>query len=193
MRMSTGMQVGLPEQLFSDVSNYRYKVFVEQLGWDLPAQNGLELDQFDCVDRTYYVIAQHDNGEVAGCARLLPTTGPYLLGEIFPELLNGLMPPSSDDVWELSRFAAVDLSNQGVRGSQSSSPVAVELLKAAMACAKAQGAKRLITVSPVGVERLLQRAGFRCRRAGPPMIVGGHALTACWIDLDNDADVDTHN
>jgi acyl homoserine lactone synthase len=192
MRMSTGMQVGLPEQLFSDVSSYRYKVFVEQLGWELNTQNGLELDQFDCED-TYYVIAQHDTGEIAGCARLLPTTVPYLLGEIFPQLLNGLLPPQSSEVWELSRFASVDLSGQGVRGGQFSSPVAVELLKAAMACAKAQGAKRLITVSPVGVERLLQRAGFRCRRAGPPMIVGGHALTACWIDLDNDDDVDNEN
>lgn len=192
MRMSTGMQVGLPEQLLSDVSSYRYKVFVEQLGWELHTQNGLELDQFDC-EYTYYVIAQHDNGEIAGCARLLPTTVPYLLGEIFPQLLNGLLPPSSSEVWELSRFASVDLSGQGVRGGQFSSPVAVELLKAAMACAKAQGAKRLITVSPVGVERLMQRAGFRCRRAGPPMIVGGHALTACWIDLDNDDDVENQN
>jgi acyl homoserine lactone synthase len=171
-------------ELFSKISHYRYKVFVEKLNWKLDTQNSMELDQFDRPD-TVYVVMQDEDGDVAGCARLLPTDQPYLLGEVFPQLLNGLTPPCTPDVWELSRFAAVDFQSKSTGSvAQFSSPVAIELLRKSIACAREKGAKRLITVSPIGIERLLRRAGFHAHRAGPPMIIDGHALFACWIELD---------
>ena len=182
MYVLSGAPEGLPKGLHSKVATYRHKVFVEQLGWELNTQNGEELDQFDRQD-TVYVVAQDDSGQVFGCARLLPTTRPYLLGEVFPQLLNGLPPPNSPDIWELSRFAAVDLNCQSSTQGQFSSPVAIELLREAIACAATHGAKRLITVSPIGIERLLRRAGFHAHRAGPPMIIDGHPIFACWIEL----------
>jgi N-acyl-L-homoserine lactone synthetase len=68
---------------------------------------------------------------------------------------------------------------------QMSSPIAVALLRGAIQVAARLGAKRLITVSPIGVERLLRAAGFRAHRAGPPMVVGGHPLFACWIEIES--------
>ncbi|MBL8509853.1 MAG: GNAT family N-acetyltransferase, partial [Chitinimonas sp.] len=91
------------------LARYRHRVFVEKLGWQLKCQDGLEFDQFDRPD-TLYVVAQDQDDQVVGGARLLPTTRPYLLGEIFPQLLNGQPVPNSSDIWELSRFAAVDFS-----------------------------------------------------------------------------------
>jgi N-acyl-L-homoserine lactone synthetase len=182
MYVLSGASEELPKGLHSKVSTYRHKVFVEQLGWELNTQNGAELDQFDRPD-TVYVVAQDDEGQVFGCARLLPTTRPYLLGEVFPQLLNGLPPPNSPDVWELSRFAAMDLNNHTSKQGQFSSPVAIKLLQESIARAASHGAKRLITVSPIGIERLLRRAGFHSHRAGPPMIVDGHPIFACWIEL----------
>lgn len=174
---------GLPDGLYSKVAHYRYKVFVERLGWPLRTQNGAELDQFDRPD-TVYVVAQDDNDCVIGCARLLPTTRPYLLGEVFPQLLNGLAPPCSPDVWELSRFAAVDFNSRATSAlRQFSSPIAIKLLQESIACAAAHGAKQLITVSPIGVERLLQNMGVNAHRAGPPMIIDGHPIFACLIEI----------
>lgn len=143
----------------------------------------MESDQFDRQD-TVYVVAQDDQGHVSGCARLLPTTRPYLLGDVFPQLLNGLTPPCSPDVWELSRFAAVDLGDRSKIAGQFSSSVARKLLEESIACAVSHGAKRLITVSPIGVERLLSQSEFHAHRAGPPMIIDGHPIFACWIHLD---------
>lgn len=183
MHVMSGASEGLPKGLHSKVANYRHKVFVEQLGWELQTQDGEELDQFDRPD-TVYVVAQDGEGHVSGCARLLPTTRPYLLGEVFPQLFNGLLPPSSPDVWELSRFAAVDLNSPASTQGQFSSPIAIKLLQESIACAAAHGAKRLITVSPIGVERLLRRAGFHAHRAGPPMVIDGHPIFACWIEVD---------
>ncbi len=42
----------------------------------------------------------------------------------------------------------------------------------------------LITVSPIGVERLLRRAGFWSHRGGPSTVIGGHPIVACWIDVE---------
>ncbi len=185
MHISSGAPERLPDGLHAALGRYRHTVFIERLGWRLDTPAGVERDQFDRPD-TVYVVAQDDGGRITGCARLLPTTRPYLLGEVFPQLLNGLPPPASPDVWELSRFAAVDLNGGAAPvGSQFSASIAAALLRESVACAAAHGAKRLISVSPVGVERLIQRAGFRAHRAGPPMIVDGHPIFACLIEVEN--------
>ena len=186
MNVTSGKTERLPNGLFPKISNYRRKVFVEKLGWDLQVKSGGEQDQFDRSD-TVYVVAQDTHGHIVGCARLLPTNRPYLMGEVFPQLLNGLPPPCSPDIWELSRFAAVDLNNPSAERGQLSSPIAVELLQESIECAAAHGAKRLITVSPIGIERLLRKAGFHAHRAGPPMIIGGHPIFACWIEIEDAA------
>lgn len=183
MQVVIGAPESLPGGVFQKLSRYRHKVFVEKLGWELQTPKGMELDQFDRHD-TVYVVAQDERGSVNGCARLLPTTRPYLLAEVFPQLLQGMPPPCSQEVWELSRFAAVDFDAPMASSlSQFSSPVAVGLLQAALSCAAAQGAKRLITVSPLGIERLLRKAGFHAHRVAPPVIVDGHPLFACWIEV----------
>ena len=165
------------------VAEYRHRIFIEKLGWPLPVQNGMERDQFDRPD-TIYVVARDYSGEICGCARLLPTTQPYLLGEVFPNLLCGQPVPSARNTWELSRFAAA------APGAHCASAVEAAintrgLLAAAVSSAAAQGADRLITVSPLGVERLLHRMGVHAHRAGPPVYVDGKPIFACWIEIDD--------
>lgn len=181
MQIISGAAESLPSNLYVRVAGYRHQVFVERLGWPLYTENGLESDQFDRPD-TVYVVAQDTDGHITGCARLLPTTGPYLLSEVFPQLLNGLPPPCSPDVWELSRFAAIDLNSQNAPNGQICASIAHEILAQSITCAVARGAKRLIAVTTIGVERLLIRSKFKSHRAGPPMIIDGQLTNACWIE-----------
>lgn len=169
-----------------DMGSYRYRVFFQKLGWQLHCEAGLEYDEFDRDDTVYLVAMDEDDGAVIGTARLLPTVRPYLLEKVFPQLLGEQPIPRSPYVWELSRFAAVDFKSAASAGPRqfSSSPVAVGLLREALKCAAALGAQRLISVSPLGVERLLQRSGFRAWRAAPPVLVDGSPLFACWIECD---------
>lgn len=184
MEILAGRPGQLTPRLLDDVARYRHRVFVETLGWDLVTEHGLERDQFD-RDDTLYLAARDEAENVIGTARLLPTTGPYLLGDVFPQLMGGMPVPCDPRVWELSRFAAVDFTSpQGNAMNQFSSPVAVGLLDNALAVARANGAERLITVSPLGIERLLRREGFRAHRAAPPLIIDGHPIFACWIEVD---------
>lgn len=181
MRFTVGNPSVLRSELMRDIGRYRHKVFVEKLGWQLQCEGTLEYDQFD-RDDTVYVVAHNEHKEVIGTARLLPTTRPYLLGEVFPQLLHGAPPPCSPDVWELSRFAAVDFATgNGSALEQFSSPIMRKLLLTSMSSAAARGAKRFITVSPLGVERLLRRLGFQAHRLAPPVIVDEHPIFACSI------------
>ena len=183
MEIIGGTPNSLCAETLEHIARYRHRVFIDMLGWELPGQAGLEIDQFDRPD-TIYLVARGEDGRMVGTARLLATHRPYLLGEVFPQLMGGTELPRRADVWEVSRFAAVDFDKAG--GSpmaQFSSPVTLGLMRAVLQCAAKHGVHRLITVSPLGVERLLRRAGFAAHRAAPPLRVNGHWLFACWIEV----------
>ena len=168
---------------FKQLAHYRHKVFIDTLGWQLSTQDNIEIDQFDRAD-TEYVTVKNAAGHICGCARLLPTTRPYLLSEIFPQLLNGQPAPNSPDVWELSRFASIDFTSSTQSAhSNMSAPATIDLLQAAISHAATQGAKRLIAVTVVGAERLLRKTGYKVHRAGPPMKVDGFWVVACWVKI----------
>lgn len=186
MDISTGNSRELSTNVMTELARYRHKVFVEKLGWELKCSDGQELDQFD-GPQARYVIGRSSANDIIASARLLPTTQPYLLSEVFPYVLNGAAVPNAPDIWELSRFASVDFSASTVPtvSSRREQSIAIELLRASMAYSASLGARRLITVSPIGIERLLQRAGIVMRRAGPPTLINGHPIFACWIDCQN--------
>jgi len=151
----------LPPPLNRALGRYRHRVFIETLGWQMDTPPGIERDRFDRPE-TVHLIARDDQHAIVGYARLLPTTGPYLLGEMFPQLLNG--------------------ARAGV-STQRPSALAVDILQLAAGYVERRGGKRLITVSPLAMERLLRRTGFHVHRAAPPVMVEGHPTFACWIEL----------
>jgi len=179
----TGTSSDLHSHVETDLAAYRYKVFVEQLGWDLPvAQAGLERDQFDRPD-TLYVVAKDNEDRICGCARLLPTERAYLLGSVFPGLLDGQPAPCSADVWELSRYTTQVVHNETSTRAEAKERFRL-LLKAVVEIALAQGAQRLITFSFAGVERLARGFGIHVHRAGAPQMIDGKPVLAFWIELD---------
>lgn len=183
MRVVSGAQAQLPDGLYPRLASYRYQVFVQRLGWQLPVVDAREADQFDRPD-SLYVVAEGDDGAVCGCARLLPTDGPYLLADVFPQLLNGQAAPRDRGTWELSRFAAVNFDRPNTTPlAQFQLSEAAALMRAAMDCAARHGATRLVTVTVLAMERLIRRLGIRSHRMGPPCLVDGQPVYAAWIEL----------
>jgi len=170
--------------LLFDMARYRHHVFVEKLGWQLHTRARFELDEFDRKD-TIYLIARNPKGEIVGTSRLLPTHRPYLLATVFPQLLGDVPAPCSPQIWELSRFAAVDGAHLGGSEVPCESPLALEMLGVAMQVVAREGGQRLISASPMGIERILRRAGLYVHRIAPPMLVEGQYLFACFIDVDS--------
>jgi len=178
-----GTGATLAPSLLDELAVYRHRIFIETLKWDLPTENGREQDQFD-GPQTGYVIARDETGAICGCARLLPTTGPYLLADVFPQLLHGAPVPRHERIWELSRFASMNCGAPHQLSRQMELKVAEHVFATALHFAARHGVERFVTVSPLGVERLLRRADLHIHRAGPPVMVGGHPLFACWIEVD---------
>lgn len=180
-------QVGTSSQLDNaaetELAAYRHKVFVENLGWQLPsAEAGLERDQFDGPD-TLYVIAKDAVGEICGCARLLSTKHAYLLGSVFPGLMDGQPLPNSSEIWELSRYTTQILNGKATSQAELRERFAA-LFKAVVEAALDRGAKRLITFSYVGIERYVRSFGIHAHRAGAPQLIDGKPVLAFWIELD---------
>lgn len=181
---STGTRQQLPPQLFEQMGHYRREVFINQLGWELNTVNGMELDEFDGPDAVY-VCSHDEDGQVSGVARLLPTTVPYLIEKVFPQLWGGKQLPREPEIWELSRFAAASPYPSGSIEYQASAQHASELLRNVMRVGSMLGAQALVTVSPVGMERLLRKNGFQAVRAGLPLPLEKGYLFSLEILINN--------
>ena len=123
----------------------RTRMFRDRMGWDVPVLSGMEIDGYDALDPHYLIIGDGDNG-VAGCWRLLPTLGPNMLKDTFPQLLHGQMPPEAGDVWELSRFAIEADGPQGFGASE----MTVSAMREMVVFADRMGIRHYVTVPTQG-------------------------------------------
>jgi N-acyl-L-homoserine lactone synthetase len=189
-----GSQNQLAPQMLESMHEFRREIFVGRLGWALPQIGGTERDQYDTADAVY-LIACDEAERITACARLLPTTGSYMLPELFSELLGGAPAPRHASIWELSRFAADVRSGTGGR-VLSFSETTLELLAHVFSIARQYDVERLVVVTSISIERLLLRAGFEVHRLSVPARVGDALSVALFIEvpkaLQRDADAELH-
>jgi acyl homoserine lactone synthase len=167
----------------------RYDTFKVRLGWDVQTtEDGLEIDQFD-GEHSNYILARSPGDDIDACWRLLPTLGPNMLRDVFPQLLAGQPAPAAADVWELSRFAlATDrlaAAEQAGNYQLSFGPLSVKLMAEAARFAKAHGIVRYVTVTTAAIERMLKKQGLHIHRLGPPVKIGNVLTLACFIEVDD--------
>ncbi|SUY92935.1 Acyl-homoserine-lactone synthase [Buttiauxella agrestis] len=149
--------------LLLSVFQLRHRVFKERLQWDVSSINGHEIDKFDIHD-TKYIITTDTESNVKGCVRILPTTSPYMLSEIFPFLWQSESPiPCSASIYELSRFAFE--KEQSVKGYGFSSSV-IKLLRNLILYAKDKKIEQFIFVTTTIIERMLKIQGISIERIG---------------------------
>ncbi|MBU9597934.1 acyl-homoserine-lactone synthase [Burkholderia multivorans] len=177
-----GRLVDLPSDIRARLGGFRHKVFVQRLHWDIPGVSHdatSEWDEFDGGE-TVHLVALSTENEVCGCARLMPTTGPYLLRDVFPELAGqGDSPQSSPSIWEMSRFASSGLSD-----FRTGSTAGMSLFPYAIALARSFGATRVIGVVSRSVARLYRRFGLDLHDLGNGAAPGRTSIVACSIELD---------
>ena len=89
--------------VLNDMYKLRARVFKDRMGWDVTVRNGREIDLFDDLDPAY-LVALDDDYQVVGCNRMLQTTGPHMLADVFQDILCGEPPLRSATVWENTRF-----------------------------------------------------------------------------------------
>ncbi|EEX10418.1 autoinducer synthesis protein [Ruegeria lacuscaerulensis ITI-1157] len=153
---------GLNQHEFKDILDEMFKlrarVFGDRLGWEVNIQDGRERDHFDDLHPAH-VVSLNDEGEVVGCMRLLQTTGPHMLADVFNSILDGEPPIRSAQVWEATRFC-VDTKKLGRgRGKNSVSYVTSEVMIGSFEYAMDAGVRDAVAVIDPVMNRVLQRSG----------------------------------
>lgn len=171
----------LDEATMKQMYRLRHTVFHDRLGWEVASDDGLEQDEFDKADPVYVVVYGEGN-QVIGCWRLLPTSGPYMLKDVFPQLLAGQPAPQEADVWELSRFALAEGNSECNSFGLSSIPV--RMVQMAVRFAQENGIRRYVSVTSVAIERMFRRLGVHVERLGPPIKIGRVLTVACALEID---------
>lgn len=145
----------------------RNEIFVKRLGWDVPSHGGLESDQYDTL-ATAYAVTALDNGRVCAISRLIPTTEPYMIRDLWPTWSPERL-PESPTVWEASRFGCCASLSQHDRR------LAIgQLFRSIYTFCQNHGIERLMMVMPVFIfERSIKRLGYDVTYLGDIRIIDG--------------------
>ncbi|PJA43120.1 MAG: acyl-homoserine-lactone synthase [Lysobacterales bacterium CG_4_9_14_3_um_filter_62_6] len=164
----------------------RHAMFSDRLQWKVESQNGREKDWFDRLEPTYVVARSTVNSTTAsGSWRLLPTTGPYMLKDVFPELLHGQAAPQDPRIWEASRFAVARDDDAAAFGLNET-PIA--MIREMLRFVRRNGVDEIVTVTSVGVERLIRNLGLKTQRFGPALQIGNVRTVALRVPMDDAAE-----
>ncbi|MGY2051148.1 acyl-homoserine-lactone synthase [Methylobacterium sp. JK268] len=158
------------KKLIDDMFVLRARVFHERLKWDVKVENGRERDIFDDCDPLYIMSVNPWTGALEGSVRLLPTTGPNMLRDVFPVLLPDGLIVESPNIWESSRFCMdPDLATDaGARIHR----VTTELLCGLVEVGQRAGLSHIVSVYDARMARIFRAASCPAETLGPPVRIG---------------------
>ena len=141
----------------SDMFRLRARVFRDELGWDVEVHDGNEFDKYDTEEKVY-LLSLNEQGVLDGALRLMPTSGPTLLTEVFSELVPSDMGLRSPHIWEATRFCVCRTHSPLVKGIASA---AWHLMIGAAELAVDSGIEAFVTVYDTRVKRLYRTLGIQ--------------------------------
>lgn len=158
---------------FFDYLRLRKHFFVDTLGWDIPHNDSVEMDQYDNPLAFYSLVLRE--GQVIGGARTMPTTSSwgdytYMLRDAVSGKLGtipqGVMATAVDspDVWECTRLVMSESVNNHADRAECLSLIVQGLADVA----RTHGALELLSLSPVSLMRALRQLGWQADRVGEP-------------------------
>lgn len=158
---------------FYNYLKLRKHFFVDTLGWDIPHDDQVEMDQYDNPRAHYSLVMQ--NGQVVGGARCMPTSTrwgkhSYMLKDArdgkLEDIPAAVMPSDvvSDRVWECTRLVVSDELTSHAARSECLSLIVDGLVRTA----NLHGAAELMSLSPVSLMRALRQLGYDAWRVGEP-------------------------
>ena len=150
----------------------RAEIFSGRLGWDVVVKNGYERDSFDDVNPLYLVSVDPDTEDYWGSLRLLPTTGPNMLRDVFPYLLEDGECIESATIWEVSRICAKNVEGQPERTRSRVNYALNELILGIGEVALLAGLTQVVCVFDARMFRVVKAAGCNPQIIGRPQRIG---------------------
>ena len=150
---------------YFDYFALRKRFFVYTLGWDIPHNDKVEMDQYDNPTAHYSLVLR--DGQVVGGARTMATTATwgqhtYMLRDAYAgklvDIPAAVMPAdvANAQMWECTRLVISDDVDTQIDRSECLSLIVSGLIDVAAA----NGATRLMSLSPISLMRALRQLGF---------------------------------
>ncbi|HSA62891.1 MAG TPA: GNAT family N-acetyltransferase [Nitrospiraceae bacterium] len=158
----------------------RHKVFAESLKWVPAAPDREEVDMYDLWGATVGLL--HADGTLLGMARLLPSSGQFMLENEFGALLPGEYSIRKDpDTAEITRLAV----DPDIRDARLSSRIMLAVLKGVYQWAVENDIRYYYLEVEHRFLRALRILGFPCEPVGPPVKLppAGASAVAAMYDM----------
>ncbi len=150
----------------------RAQIFSERLGWKVSVKDGYERDTFDDENPLYLVSVDPLTDQYRGSVRLLPTTGPNMLRDVFPFLLGKDECVESPTIWEISRICTLVGERQPERTRTGFNLVLGELIVGIVEAGLMAGLTQIVAVFDARVYRVVKAAGCNPQLIGRPQRIG---------------------
>lgn len=181
IRLVAGSQRAKFQREIAQMHEIRKRAFHDRLQWRVRTLREWEIDEFDALN-PLYLLAIDANDNVRGSLRLLPTTGPNMLADVFPELLPDGISIESATIWESSRFT-VDHEAATERSTNSLNRVTGELLIGLIEVGLLAGLTDVVSVYNAMFARILRRANFTAEPIGEPVRIGDILTHAALFEI----------
>ncbi|WP_420406516.1 acyl-homoserine-lactone synthase [Hoeflea sp.] len=175
-------------KLIDEMYRMRAEVFSGRLGWNVTVSDGREIDRFDDENPLYLLSLDEASGELRGAVRLLPTTGPNMLRDVFPLLMPGGT-IESPLIWESSRFAV----NPGILADRERrdanhivNRVTVELLCGIVEVCQAAGMEHVVSVFDARMARIFRSIECRFETIGRPVRIDKSMTYAGLFEISDE-------
>ena len=156
----------------------RKRIFVDSLKWDIPVVEGkYEIDQFDNEEAVYLLALDAKKETHLGSVRLLPSSKPHLLGEVFPMLCDQGV-PRADDIWEITRLCTAP-QLRGREAWLARSYLAVGMVEFALL----YGINKYTCVAETSWLSSILAVGWECEPLGLPKEINGETVGALIINI----------
>ena len=182
LKLIEGSRASLFPREMDAMFRNRAFTFSERLGWDVTVKGGYERDVFDDANPLYLVSVDPYTNKYWGSLRLLPTTGPNMLRDVFPFLLDEGEFIESATIWESSRICAVAAEGQPERSRNGVNLALGELLAGIGEVAILTGLTQIVSVFDARIYRVLRAAGCNPQIIGKPQRIGGTMSYAGLFD-----------
>jgi acyl-homoserine lactone synthase len=147
-----------------DYFKIRHDIYVGERGWhNLAKPDGREIDAFDTLDAIYLLGISREQNVVAG-SRLVPTTRPHLMSEVFPQLAQGGV-PRDPSLYEWTRVFVVPALREAGRPSRAAGIVYCGIVEF---CLLRKIGGLTIVCEPYWYDRL-RTIGWTPQRLGRPL------------------------
>lgn len=158
----------------------RHEHFVDERGWREPSPDGREVDQFD-TDAATYILGIEDQ-QVVSSARIIRTTQPNMVSELFPHLCDVRAAPNSLEWADWTRsFIVKKNRSYGLRGTAGQTATAV------MEYCLHEGIRYVGGIQLLYFLPRWQDLGWTCTPLGLPQQVDGDWCIVAYVSCTTEA------